>query len=282
MRLRRLNAVILIIALPSASRRACADDAAARAAALSARLGLTAEGFSLDGHAAFVLMPEASKRQKPQPWIMYAPALPAYPDEHERWIHKQFVDAGVAVAGIDVGEAYGGPAGRKAFSALYEELVKRRGFSAKPCLLGRSRGGLWVTSWAAKHPDKVAGIAGIYPAFDLRSYPGLDKAAPAYGLTPHELKAKLQQHNPIEGAAALAKARVPALFIHGEDDAIVPLKENSAEFLARYKAAGAEKYVTLMAVKGQGHNFWPGFFRCQELVDFTIARARDGATRSGN
>jgi hypothetical protein len=29
--------------------------------------------------------------------------------------------------------------------------------------------------------------------------------------------------------------------------------------------------------KDQGHNFWEGFFRCQELVDFAIARARAGA-----
>ena len=50
------------------------------------------------------------------------------------------------------------------------------GFAPRPCLLGRSRGGLWVTSWAADNPDKVAGLAGIYPVFDLRTYPGLAKA----------------------------------------------------------------------------------------------------------
>ena len=98
-------------------------------------------------------------------------------------MHEQFLDAGVAVAGIDVGEAYGSPKGRELFTALYRELTTERGFAPRPCLLGRSRGGLWVTSWAADHPDKVAGLAGIYPVFDLRSYPGLAKAAPAYGLT---------------------------------------------------------------------------------------------------
>ena len=45
--------------------------------------------------------------------------------------------------------------------------TEKRGFAARPCLLGRSRGGLWVTSWAAENPEKVAGIAGIYASYEL-------------------------------------------------------------------------------------------------------------------
>ena len=102
-------------------------------------------------------------------------------------MHEQFLAAGVAVAGIDVGEAYGSPRGREPVTALHRELTERHGFAARPCLLGRSRGGLWVTGWAVENPEKVAGIAGIYPVFDLRTYPGLDKAAPVYGLTPTQV-----------------------------------------------------------------------------------------------
>jgi hypothetical protein len=29
-------------------------------------------------------------------------------------------------------------------------------------------------------------------------------------------------------------------------------------------------------VTPKGHSFWEGFFRCQELVDFLIARAKGG------
>ena len=192
-------------------------------------------------------------------------------------MHEQFLAAGVAVAGIDVGEAHGSPQGRRLFDELYRELTERRGFAARPCLLGRSRGGLWVTSWAAEHPNQVAGIAGIYPVFDLRTYPGLDKAAPAYGLTPVELAARLVELNPIERVGVLAKHHVPAFFIHGDVDTVVSLKQNSAEFAARYRAAGVPDSVTLIVAKGQGHNYWEGFFRCHGLVDFTIDRARDGA-----
>jgi alpha-beta hydrolase superfamily lysophospholipase len=106
-----------------------------------------------------------------QPGVVRAedepPTLPGLPDAHEKWMHEQFLAAGVAVAGIDEGEAYGSPRGLELFTALHRELTDRRGFAVRPCLLGRSRGGLWVTSWAAENPDKVAGLAGIYPVFDL-------------------------------------------------------------------------------------------------------------------
>lgn len=245
------------------------------------RLGLPGEVFAVAGRPAFVMLPAAEKRNSPQQWIFYAPTLPAYPDEHERWMHEQFLAAGVAVAGIDVGESYGSPAGRKLFDAFYEEMTGKRGFAPKPCLLARSRGGLWMSSWAADRPERVAGLAGIYPAFDLRTYPGLDAAAPAYGMTPQELTAVLGQANPIERVDALAAAKIPAFFIHGDMDDLVPLAENSAEFVRRYEARGEEQLVTLVVPDGQGHSFWEGYFRCRELVDFAIARAHAGGSTAG-
>src|SRR5205823_3065855 len=197
---------------------------------------LPGESFLVEGRPAFVLLPPPQKRARPQPWVFYAPTLPGLPDQHEKWMHEQILTAGVAVAGIDVGESYGSPKGGELFTAFYREMTTRRGFAARPCLLGRSRGGLWITNWAADHPDKVAGLAGIYPVFDLRSYPGLAKAAPAYGLTAKELESCLREFNPIERVGVLAKARVPALLVHGDEDRVVPLKENSEEFVARYKA----------------------------------------------
>lgn len=241
------------------------------------KLILPGEAFLVEGRPAFILLPPEAKRTKPQPWIFYAPTLPGLPDSHEKWMHEQFLAAGVAVAGIDIGEAYGSPKGRELFSAFHKELTEKRGYAPRPCLLGRSRGGLWMTSWACEHPDQVAGIAGIYPVIDFRTYPGIDKAAPAYGLTAAELTAKQAEFNPIERVGVLAKAKVPAFFIHGDEDKVVPLKENSAEFVARYKAAGAEDAVKLIVAKGQGHNYWEGFFRCQELIDFAIERAQEGA-----
>ncbi len=250
---------------------------AARAPAMK-RLVLAGDTFTIADRPAFVFLPPEEKRTQPQPWIFYAPTLPPYPDEAERWMHEQFVDAGIAVAGVDVGEAYGSPKSHAVFEELYRELTKNRQFASKPCLFGRSRGGLWVSSWALAHPERVAGIIGIYPVFDLRTYPGLAKAAPAYGLTPEELGIRIAEFNPIQRIDLLAKHRVPIAIIHGDTDKIVPLKENSAELLRRYQEADAAALVNLIVAEGQGHSFWPGFFQEQALVDFAIAKAREGAT----
>jgi len=241
------------------------------------RLELPGESFTIHDRPAFIYLPEQSKRSTPQPWIFYAPTLPAYPDQAERWMHEQFLAAGIAVAGVDVGEAYGSPLSHPIFNAFYEELTAKRGFATKPCLFGRSRGGLWVSSWAIAHPDRVAGIIGIYPVYDFRTYPKIENAAPAYGVSPEKLTERNAQWNPIERIEVLAKAKIPITIIHGDEDVVVPLKENSQELLRRYERVGEGALVNLIVVKGQGHNFWEGFFKEQRLVDFAIQQARAGA-----
>jgi pimeloyl-ACP methyl ester carboxylesterase len=139
-------------------------------------------------------------------------------------------------------------------------------------LLGRSRGGLMTLSWAAENPDKVAAFAGIYPVCNLVSYPGLAKAAPAYGLTAAQLEAALAEHNPIDRLAPLARARIPLLMIHGDIDTLVPLEDNSLEVRTRYFALGGQCRVII--ARGQGHNRWPGFFQNEELTDFVIGHAQ--------
>ncbi len=241
------------------------------------KLILPGEAFECAGRPAFILWPKPELRSEPQPWIFYAPTLAPYPDEAEKWMHQQFLDAGIAVAGIDVGEAYGSPEARKLFEEFYAELTGKRGLAKRPCLLGRSRGGLWVSSWAADHPERFAGLAGIYPVFDWRTYPGVEKAAPAYGLSPQALEQQAAELNPISRIDRLAKAKMPVFIIHGDQDTVVPLKENSATFAEAYQRAGAESALKLVIAQGQGHNMWEGFFRCQELVEFAIARAKAGA-----
>ena len=263
---------LMALALATAAGPGQGDERAMRK-----NLILPGEVFEVAGRTAFLFTPAADTAvpAESKPWILYAPTLPAYPDAAERWMHERFTQAGVAVAGIDTGESYGSPAGVAAAEALHAEMV-RRGYSKQPALLGRSRGGLWASAWAIAHPDLTAGIGGIYPVYDWRTYPGLEKAAPAYGLPPAELAAKAAELCPIERIAVAAKAGVPVCIIHGDDDKVVPLEPNSLRLKQTYEAAGKGDLVNLIVAKGQGHNFWEGFFRCQELVDFLIARAKAG------
>lgn len=233
-------------------------------------LPMQGEIFPVEGRPAFILLPE--KISGPVPWVWYAPTLPRLPGTEEKWMFEQFLQAGIAVAGVDAGESYGSPDGNRIFSALYRELTGGRGFSAKPVMLGRSRGGLMTLSWISENPDKTGGFAGIYPVCDLTSYPGLDKACGAFGLTAEQLKVRLAEFNPVEKLAPLASAGVPLFAIHGDRDDLVPLGRNSGEIKRRYDALGGK--MKLIVSPGQGHNMWDGFFQSEELVRFVIKNAR--------
>jgi pimeloyl-ACP methyl ester carboxylesterase len=241
------------------------------ASAAEKKLPLPGEVFEVDGKTAFLILPpkDQIKAGAPVPWVWYAPTLPPYPGTAEKWMFERFLAQGIAIAGIDVGESYGSPAGQTSYTALYEELTGKRGLSKKACLLARSRGGLMLYSWAAAHSDAVACIAGIYPVCNLASYPGLAKACGAFGLTSDELEKQLATYNPIERLAPLAKAKVPIFHLHGDQDTVVPLEKNSAVVAERYEKLGGT--MTLRVIEGQGHNMWAGWFESQELVDFVIA-----------
>ncbi|WP_220498212.1 sulfatase-like hydrolase/transferase [Rhodopirellula sp. JC639] len=229
--------------------------------------------FVADRHA-FVMKPESPAKSKlGKPWIFYAPALSRYPDKHEQWMHQQFLDAGIAVAGIDVGEAYGSPHSQPFFDALYDEMVSR-GYSTKPALLGRSRGGLYVSRFAIERPERVAAIGGIYPVLDYTSYPGVDRAAAVYGVTPEAMEQRQRELNPAKNLDVIAKADIPVYVIHGTEDRVVPIERNSAVLESAYQSVGNESVITLERVDGQGHNFWEGFFRSQKLIDFLIDAAK--------
>jgi len=236
---------------------------------------LQGETFRLADRHAFLMKPNArSESDQTKPWIFYAPTLPSYPDEAESWMHRQFLYAGVAVAGIDVGEAYGSPHAFPFFDALYDKMIAD-GYSPQPALLGRSRGGLWVSSWAIEHPERVAGIGGIYPVYDFTTYPGADKAAAAYGVNAQDLLQSQDQLNPIKRVATLAEANIPVFVIHGDDDKVVPIGPNVHTMRAKYESLGKGDLITLLEVQDQGHSFWPGFFHSQPLVDFLIRRAKN-------
>ena len=245
--------------------------AAAQASTPSAKVSFEREKFTVDKRPAFII-PPTKKLAVPTPWVLYAPTLGrGLPGKAEHWMFRQFLEAGIAIAGVDVGESYGSPNGRATCNALHKRLTETRGFAQKACLLARSRGGLMLYCWAAENPEKVKCSAGIYPVCNIASYPGLKRACGAYGLTAKQLEAELSKHNPPDRLAALARANVPIFHIHGDVDRVVPLAANSGLLAERYKAAGGK--MELLIAKGQGHNMWRGFFECQELVDFVIEHA---------
>ena len=67
---------------------------------------LPGEVFEVAGRTAF-LFAAADGAAGAKPWILYSPTLPAYPDKAEKWMHEQFLAAGVAVAGVGAADQVG-------------------------------------------------------------------------------------------------------------------------------------------------------------------------------
>lgn len=235
----------------------------------SEQYGATRWDFSVASARGFIIEPPIKKYQKNHPWIWYAPTfIGALPEERHTDYFKPLLDAGFYIAGVDVGESYGSPKGTKIYQDFHTFMVTFFKLSPKATLLPQSRGGLMLYNWAVEHPESVACVAGIYTVCSFTSYPGVDKAAPAYEMTPEALQAALKEYDPIERLAPLAKAKVPIFHIHGDADTVVPLECNAGELVQRYKKLGGP--ATLKVVPGKGHEEVDEFFTDPDFLNFIL------------
>ncbi|MDO8588840.1 MAG: prolyl oligopeptidase family serine peptidase [Armatimonadota bacterium] len=267
-----LSGVALLCVLCSVSAGHGGGNTSCPDCSWSKKYGYERAEFDVAGDRGFAILPPEDKRRKRMPWVWYAPTfIGMLPNESNGWIAGRLLAKGIAICGVDVGESYGNPQGRAAYTEFHKFVVAKFGLSRKPCLWAQSRGGLMLFNWAAEHPDLVKCIGATYPVVDMRTYPGLATACSAYGMTESEIGAHLAEHNPIDRLAPLAAKKVPILLIHGDSDGVVPLEQNSAELARRYEALGGP--VELILVKGKGHVETPEFFERQEMVDFFVGKA---------
>lgn len=237
----------------------------------------TAEKFEIDGHTAFIYA--APKPAAGRPWLWYAPTLKGVSLAGRKLYFESFLRAGIAIAGYDIGEVRGAPASTAQFHVFYEEMV-RRGWSPRPILLGQSRGGIMMLSWAVRHPESVRAFVGIYPVCNLASWPLKNSLAPTladYGLTEEALRSRLAELNPIEHLQGLAGKRVPMFVVQGDSDLSVPYLDNAKLLQERYEKLSGP--ITVKVIPGEGHKVSPSFFECPELVDFVLAQAKESSGR---
>jgi alpha-beta hydrolase superfamily lysophospholipase len=228
----------------------------------------SAETFDVAGHTAFVYA--APKPADGKPWVWYAPTLKGVSLAQRKLYFESFLRAGISIAGYDLGEVRGAPGSTAKFTLFYDEMVNR-GWSPKPILLGQSRGGLMMLAWATRNPEKLRAFVGIYPVFNLESWPlksSKSSTLADYGLTEAELVARLGEFNPIDHLDGLITHRVPFFVVHGDSDVVVPYQDNTELLKKRYEAAGGS--ISVKVIPGEGHKVTPSFFECQELVEFVL------------
>jgi hypothetical protein len=244
-----------------------ADEAAARRAAMMVPTTIagTYQGGELielrvADRIAYVVKPTGPIDPQKR-WLWEFPFWLGVNDGFGSLQHRHYVEqalaAGFHVAGVDVGPSCASPAAADVCQQFHERMVADYGLHPRARIMGQSHGGLIAYGWAFRHPECVSHVAGICPATDFRSWPGLFNtiAFPVkgldYDLTLEELDRRALEFNPIDNLAPLANAGVKILHIHGDRDDIVPMEANSTELAKRYAELGGDAQIVVL--EGLGH-----------------------------
>ncbi len=233
------------------------------------------------GRIAYLIKPtgpvDARKR-----WVYEFPFWLGINDGFGNVAHRHYVEKALAtgfhVAGVDVGASCGSPAAADLCQEFHEVLVSRYGLNKRARVLCHSHGGLIAYGWAFRHPTCVDRIAGMCPATDFRTYPGLGNviAGPRkgldYGLSLAELEHRADEFNPIDNLAPLASAGVKILHLHGDEDKLVPTSANSLELARRYRDFGGAAEIVLLHLPAakRGHD-GPELYESPRLVKFLLS-----------
>jgi pimeloyl-ACP methyl ester carboxylesterase len=146
--------------------------------------------------------------------------------------------------------------------------------NSKARLIGQSNGGLIAYAWAFRHPECVDKIAGIYPATDFRTWPKLPQVIThpdpglGYNLTLEELTSRISELNPIDNLVPLAKTGVRILHIHGDQDELVPMHENSTVLAEKYHDLEGEAEIVVIPGLAHGGQV---FYESEPLIEFLLA-----------
>jgi pimeloyl-ACP methyl ester carboxylesterase len=193
----------------------------------------TIEKLTIDGKAVTVKVPDQAAPGKPWLWVgEFAGHLKSFEDG--------LVEKGWHVVYVGVSNQFGSARSMDTWEKAYEEFHGKRGFSAKPALLGISRGGLYVNAWARLHPDRVSILCLDNGVCDIRSWPGGFQlnakgkgSANDWKLYKAEFKLATDEEalakslRPTDGLEPAIKAGVFLVSVHGTADTVVPFVDNA-------------------------------------------------------
>jgi len=191
------------------------------------------EKFTVDGKAVTLKVPDQAAPGKPWLWVGEFGG-------HLKSLEDGLVAKGWHVVYVGVSNQFGSARSMDTWEKVYAELHGKRGLSAKPALLGISRGGLYVNAWTRLHPDRVSILCLDNGVCDIRSWPGGFQltakgkgSANDWKLYKAEFKfttdeeALAKSLRPTDGLEPAVKAGVYLVSVHGTADTVVPFVDNA-------------------------------------------------------
>lgn len=226
--------------------------------------GYRRSDFVVDGRNCILVAP--SRAANGNPWIWRPEFFGGLPE-----VDLALLAKGYHVAYMDVQNTYGAPVALDHMDRFYEHLTSSRGLARKVVLHGISRGGLFALNWAARHPERVACIYLDAPVCDFKSWPGTsgpdwEQCKRAYGFS--EEQALAYPFNPADNLMPLARAKIPIIAVAGDQDEVVPMKDNIGLVERRYRELGGEVKVIVKPDTGHHPHSPPD---PAVIVDFILA-----------
>ena len=234
----------------------------------------TVENFKIDGANVSLKIPIVAAEGKPWLWIGEFPG-------HLKSLETGLVEQGWHVAYVSQSNKFGSQNAMAVWEKLYTELHDKRGLSAKPALLGISRGGLYVNAWVRLHPDRASILYLDNGVCDIRSWPGgfeLTKKSNGnkgdwaiykteFGFADDET-AIAKSIRPTDNFLPAIKADVLLISCHGTADRTVPYEDNAGKLVELWEQNKGR--VKLFPKENGGHHPH-GLTDPKPLIDLLIA-----------
>lgn len=239
--------------------------------------GQTLENFEIDGAKVSLKIPHAPAEGKPWLWVGEFAG-------HLKTLESGLVDKGWHIAYVSQRDQFGSPGAMAVWEKLYSELHEKRGLSAKPALLGISRGGLYVNAWLRLHPDRASVLYLDNGVCDIRSWPGgfqlIEKGGGSkgdwakykalFGFADDETAIEKSIH-PTDGLLPAIRADVLLISCHGTADRTVPYADNAGKLVELWEQNKGR--VKLFPKLGGDHHPH-GLADPKPLVDLLISECK--------
>ncbi|MES2983440.1 MAG: hypothetical protein V4727_14100 [Verrucomicrobiota bacterium] len=236
----------------------------------------TSENFTIDGAKVSLKIPTTAAEGKPWLWIGEFAG-------HLKTLESGLVEKGWHVAYVTQTHKFGSPNSMAVWEKLYTELHEKRGLSAKPALLGISRGGLYVNAWVRLHPDRASILYLDNGVCDIRSWPAgfqlnkkgggskgdWEKYKTEFGF-PDDATALEKSIRPTDQLLPAIKADVLLISCHGTADRTVPYEDNAGKLVEFWEQ---NKGRVKLFPKENGDHHPHGLPDPKPLIDLLVSEA---------